>query len=169
MCLSFTLDSFRFRLLVYIWLIYIRFHLHCTRSHGSKESKKRNVNKVGTSNRKRLWLNFEVHEEDNRVFFSFNVVWNLVSFSLYLFLYFLLFKKFITLFVLFWFFDIIVFPYANVNVLLFTRIVLGTQEIYLAYNSNIINSRTLANSKRFHILTFFYDHNSKAETKQHFG
>ena len=133
------------------------------------------------------------------------MLWNLVSLSIFLSHYFILFKKFITLFVQFKFFDIIFFLYANVNALLFTGIgmkfslfvsislplffivqkiyhalclvlifwyhffflcanvnallftgiVLGTHEISLVYNSNIINSRSLADSKRFHILPFF--------------
>ena len=47
---------------------------------------KKNVNKEGTGNREGLWLNFEVHREDNRVFFKCGMKFSLfASISLPLF------------------------------------------------------------------------------------
>ena len=52
----------------YLDLIHIRFIYIVLGQTASKKVGKKNVNKEGTGNRERLWLNFEVHEEDNRVF-----------------------------------------------------------------------------------------------------
>ena len=52
----------------------------------AKRAGKKNVNKEGTGNRERLWLNFEVHGEDNRVFLKCGMKFSLfVSISLPLF------------------------------------------------------------------------------------
>jgi len=52
-------------------LVYIRFIYAVQGQTAAKRVGKKILNKEGTGNRERLWLNFEVHGEDNRFLFLF--------------------------------------------------------------------------------------------------
>ena len=68
-----------------MWLVYIRFPFHCSSDVTKKQerrARKNIVDKEGIGNMEKLWLNFEANKEDK-----------LVSFSLYLFLYFFFVRK----------------------------------------------------------------------------
>ena len=144
----FYLDSFRFDL--------YQIHLRCTGSNGSNESRKKNVNKEGTSIRERLWLNFEVHREDSRFFLMW---YEILCLCLY-------------------FSPIIFYCSKNLSRSLFSfnfliSFFFFVQTLMLCYSLELFQGPMKYLQFTIQILSvlapFHNLHNSKAETKQHFG